>query len=140
MANSLEDKIIKLLDHHQIGSMATVRNGKPYSRFMLFFHEGLTLYTATSKKAHKAEDIEKNPSVHLLLGYEGKGFQDEYAEVEATASVEGSTELKKKFWNENLKDWIAGPDDPDYMLLKLEPSVFCYFSKAGEGPETLNMK
>ncbi|AZB41676.1 general stress protein [Bacillus sp. FJAT-42376] len=140
MSNHLEAKIIKLLDNHQIGSMATVRNSKPYSRFMLFFHEGLTLYTATSKKTHKAEDINENPSVHLLLGYEGKGFQDEYAEVEAKASVEESASLKEKFWNEKLKDWIKGPDDPDFMLLKLEPEKFCYYAKAGDDPETLEMK
>ncbi|MTH53555.1 general stress protein [Bacillus mangrovi] len=136
----LKEKILSLLDHHQIGSMATVRGSRPYSRFMLFFHEGLTLYTATSKKAHKAEDIEENPHVHLLLGYEGKAFRDQYAEVEATASVEESKELKEKFWNGNLKDWIQSPDDPDYMLLKLQPTKISFFSKAGEEPEILDMQ
>ncbi|WP_338780040.1 pyridoxamine 5'-phosphate oxidase family protein [Metabacillus sp. FJAT-52054] len=139
MSAQLEEKIMKLLDNHQIGSMATVRNGKPYSRFMLFFHQGLTLYTATSKKTHKAEDIRENPAVHLLLGLEGNGFRDEYAEIEANASVEESSSLKEKFWNEKLKDWIKSPDDPDFLLLKLEPEKFCYFSKAGEEPETLTM-
>ncbi|MFT8319873.1 MAG: pyridoxamine 5'-phosphate oxidase family protein [Bacillus sp. (in: firmicutes)] len=39
----LKEKIVQLFKHHKIGTLATIQNNKPYSRFMLFLAEGLTL-------------------------------------------------------------------------------------------------
>ncbi|MBM7704325.1 pyridoxamine 5'-phosphate oxidase family protein [Metabacillus iocasae] len=137
MSNNTKEKVLTILKDHKIGTLATIRGGKPYSRFMMFFNEDLVLYTATNKHTHKVEDIEENPYVHILLGYEGQGWNDSYVEIQAKANVEDRQELKEKFWNEHLREWISGPDDPNYVLLQLTPEHILYFEKAGSEPEEL---
>lgn len=55
----LKQKVLNLLDEQKVGTLATVEQDKPHTRYMTFFHEGLTLYTPTSKETHKADEIEK---------------------------------------------------------------------------------
>ena len=78
----------KILDDNNIGTMATVRDNKPMSRYMYFYNEGLTLYTYTRKGTYKVEDLEKNPNTHILLGYEEReGLGERYVEIEGKASL-----------------------------------------------------
>jgi general stress protein 26 len=139
MSEQLKKKMMDMLDESGVGTLATIRNSKPFSRFMLFFHEDLTIYAATNKNTHKVEDIEANPYVHILLGLDVKNTNGEYFEIEAKANIDSSLESRRKFWDEKLRDWLSGPDDPNYVLLKLEPEHIRYFSKAGEGPEELSI-
>ncbi|XXM70635.1 pyridoxamine 5'-phosphate oxidase family protein [Lysinibacillus sphaericus] len=139
MTNTLKDKVKELFSHHKTGTLATIRDNKPYSRFMIFNHDDLTLYTATNEHAHKAEDIAQNPNVHILLGWDLGSDHEHYVEIEAEASVEGSAELKKKFWSEELMHWTASPDDPEYLLLKLKPVTILYYEKPGKEPQELSL-
>lgn len=135
MSEATKIKILDLYKNHQIGTLATIQNQKPYSRFMLFFHENLTLYTATHKETHKVDELNKNPQVHILLGIQDAGFSGAYGEIEATASIEESNEKKEKFWNEKLSKWISSPEDPNYILLKLSPVNIRYFANSGSKAE-----
>ncbi|NQD66653.1 pyridoxamine 5'-phosphate oxidase family protein [Bacillus haikouensis] len=139
MTNTLKDKVADLFSHHKVGTLATIRDNKPYSRFMMFNSEDLTLYTATNEQAHKAEDIAQNPNVHILLGYDRDSDHEHYVEIEANASVEESADLKEKFWSEQLKHWIASPEDPEYLLLKLTPVTILYYEKTGKEPQELTL-
>ncbi|MFC0272889.1 pyridoxamine 5'-phosphate oxidase family protein [Metabacillus herbersteinensis] len=139
LTDSIKNTVIKMLNEHKIGTLSTIRQNKPYSRFMLFFHVDLILYTATNKQTHKVEDIKENPNVHILLGYEGKGWQDAYVEIEGTSSIEESKELKERFWSQQLKEWINGADDSNYLLLKITPDSIRYYEKAGSEPQVLNL-
>ena len=67
-----------------VGTMATVEGKKPHSRYMTFFNDNFILYTATSKKTHKVEELQQNPNTHILLGYEGQGLGDGFLEIEGT--------------------------------------------------------
>ncbi|GAA3716216.1 pyridoxamine 5'-phosphate oxidase family protein [Salinicoccus jeotgali] len=64
------NKLKEIFDSNKIGTMATIREDKPMSRYMTFYNDGLTLYTYTTKDTYKIEDLEKNPYAHILLGYE----------------------------------------------------------------------
>ncbi|WP_182200630.1 pyridoxamine 5'-phosphate oxidase family protein [Paraliobacillus salinarum] len=118
----MKETVFKILDDHQIGTLATVEDNKPYSRYMTFFHDELILYTATNKKTHKVKDIESNPHVHILIGYTFDGRRDEYLEIEGEASIHQETVMKEKLWNDHLKPWFKGPDDPNYTVLKITPT------------------
>jgi general stress protein 26 len=137
MSEELKNKVLTILHDHKVGTLATIQNDRPYSRFMMFFHEDLVLYTATNKDTHKVDEIKQNPNVHVLLGYEGKGWNDSYLEVEATASISDNKELKEKFWNDHLKEWMNSPDDREYVLLQLMPEAIRYYEKAGSKPQVL---
>ncbi|MFD3448169.1 pyridoxamine 5'-phosphate oxidase family protein [Microbacteriaceae bacterium 4G12] len=127
----LKQKILSMLQNNKTGVLATIRNNKPHSCFMVFFHEELTLYVATDRQSKKLEDISQNNHVHVLLGRDGKTWDEEFIEVEGTASVEEDADLKNKFWNNILKRWLHGPEDPNYVLLKITPKHIYYIDKAG---------
>lgn len=136
----MKDKVLKILDKNKLGTMATVQYNKPHSRYMTFFHDELNLYTATSKETHKVEEIEKNPYVHILIGYEGEGLGDSFLEIEGKASINESNDLKRKLWNEEFEHWFKGPDDPNYIILSIAPTQIRLMNNKGKKPEYLELK
>lgn len=135
MAKTAKEIALKILNDSMIGTMATVQQNKPHSRYMTFFNDEFILYVATSKKTHKVEEIQKNPYTHILLGYEGKGFGDAFLEIEATVEESREEGMKEKVWNKHLKGWFDGPEDPDLVILKITPKQIRVMNKIGKEPE-----
>jgi len=127
----------QVLQESKIGTMATVRNNRPHSRYMTFFHRDFTLYTPTHQGTDKTEEVEKNPYTHIIIGYEGEGFGDEYLEYEGKVNFHDSEELKKELWNEDLKTYFDGPEDPNYTLLEIEPIRISLMNKQGSPPKEM---
>jgi general stress protein 26 len=135
----LNKEVLDILKKHKVGTLATVVDNKPHSRYMTFFHDELMLYTPTNKNTHKAEEIDENPNVHILLGYEGEGFGDEYIEFEGKASISEDQRLKEKIWNDQMKNWFEGPNDPDYIILAIKPNKIRLMNSGQESPQTLEV-
>ncbi|MGG1882497.1 pyridoxamine 5'-phosphate oxidase family protein [Bacillus safensis] len=135
----LKQKVLNLLDEQKIGTLATVEQNQPHTRYMTFFHEGLTLYTPTSKETHKAEEIEKNPNVHILIGYSGEGFGDTYAEIAGTATLTDDPELIDRLWSDELEKWFKGKDDPNLVILKIDPTSIRYMNEGSRTPAELSL-
>ncbi|WP_369901195.1 pyridoxamine 5'-phosphate oxidase family protein [Bacillus manliponensis] len=136
----IKEKIMSIIQNDKTGVLATIRDNKPHSSFMIFFHEDFVLYVATDRQSKKIADIEKNPNVHILLGKKSKNFDESYIEVEGTASIEEDATLKNKFWNNGLKRWLLGPEDPNYVLIKINPDTIYYIDSAGTSqPEFLRL-
>ncbi|WP_064094361.1 pyridoxamine 5'-phosphate oxidase family protein [Rossellomorea aquimaris] len=135
----IKQQILGVLEESKVGTLATVKNNKPHSRYMTYYHDDLTLYTPTSKDTHKTDEIDDNPNVHILLGYEGRGYGDTFVEIEGKASIEDSSEYKEKLWNEHLKKWFEGPNDPNYIVLKIEPTLIRLMNDDEGSPHTLEL-
>ncbi|ABV61086.1 MULTISPECIES: pyridoxamine 5'-phosphate oxidase family protein [Bacillus] len=135
----LKQKVLSLLDEQKVGTLATVEQDKPHTRYMTFFHEGLTLYTPTSKETHKADEIEKNPNVHILIGYSGEGFGDTYAEIAGTATLTDDPELIDRLWSEEMEKWFKGKDDPNLVILKIDPTSIRYMNEGSRTPAELSL-
>lgn len=135
----LKQQILKVLDESKVGTLATIKNQKPHSRYMTFSHDDLTLYTPTSSETHKTDEIEDNPNVHILLGYEGEGYGDTFVEVEGHASIEDSAHYKEKLWNDHMKRWFEGPDDPNYIVLKIQPTAIRLMNDEEDSPQSLEL-
>ncbi|MFC7680467.1 pyridoxamine 5'-phosphate oxidase family protein [Paenibacillus sp. GCM10028914] len=116
----LEQKIVKALDQNKFCTFATIEGSKPKARYMALFHEGLSIHLATDRRTHKVEELESNPHVFLLAGFELGGTQ-EILEIQGTASVTKNDSLRQKVWNDELKKWFEGSDDPNYIVLDIEP-------------------
>lgn len=127
----------KILDESYVGTMSTVQQGKPFSRYMTFFNEDFTLYTATSKKTDKVDELEQNPNTHILIGYEGEGFGDAYLEIMGTVTISDEERLKEKVWNEHMKPYFTGPEDPELVILKITPESMRLMNKKGEEPQDI---
>src|SRR5699024_3601474 len=138
--HEIQERIEQILYESDVGKIATVKNNIPYSRFMRFKNDGLTLYTATSTETDKAEDLEQNPNTHILLGYDGDGFGDDYVEYEGRVSMDTSNAMKKDMWNEYMEQWFDGPVDPNYVVLKIEPEHIQLMNKQGLEPKRLEFR
>ncbi|WP_144491734.1 pyridoxamine 5'-phosphate oxidase family protein [Bacillus sp. WP8] len=135
----LKQKVLNLLDEQKVGTLATVEQDKPHTRYMTFFHEDLTLYTPTSKETHKADEIEKNPNVHILIGYSGEGFGDTYAEIAGTATLTDDPELINRLWSDEMEKWFKGKDDPNLVILKIDPTSIRYMNEGSRTPAELSL-
>lgn len=135
MAKKPKELAQKILEDSLIGTMATIEQNKPHSRYMTFFNDDFILYTATNKKTHKVEEIQKNPNTHILLGYEGKGLGDAFLEIEGTVEESDDENMKKKVWNNALKGWFDGPEDPNLLILKITPTQIRVMNTKGDEPQ-----
>ena len=129
-----------ILDNSKVGVLATVKESKPHARYMTFFHDGFTLYTATNRKTQKVEELEANPHAHILLGYEGEGVGDAYLEIEGSMAAHDNPEIIEKVWNEHLSGWFSGPDDPNLMILRIHPDRVRLMNKKGQDPVELKIE
>lgn len=127
----LESQIEQALKANKFGSFGTVENGGPKVRYMAIYHEGLTIYLATDRKTHKVEELHNNPKAALLLGFEQGGTGD-IVEIEGEATVSSEESLKSKVWRDDFKQYLNGPDDPDYVVIKLTPSRIEFISKGSD--------
>jgi general stress protein 26 len=106
---------------------------------MTFSNEDLTLLTPTSEETHKAEEIEANPNVHVLLGYDDQGLGDAYVEIAGTATFNNSKEAKEKIWSDKLETWFNGKDDPNLVVLEIKPDNIRLMNEHENRPETLEL-
>ncbi|MFJ7935751.1 pyridoxamine 5'-phosphate oxidase family protein [Sporosarcina sp. NPDC096371] len=130
---------LKILKESPVGTMATVQQNKPHTRYMTFFNDEFTLYTATSKQTQKVDELESNPYTHILIGYEGKGMGDEYLEIEGIVTISDDDSIKEKVWNKHMKSWFSGPEDPDLVILKISPDAIRVMNKKGEEPKEVTL-
>jgi general stress protein 26 len=118
---SLEASIAEAIGRHDYCSFGTIEGDRPKVRYMAIAHEGLKIYLASDRKTHKVEELKGNPNVYLLLGYNGQ-WPSEVIEVEGTCAIASDATLRRRVWREELKPWLSGPDDPDYVVLDVTPS------------------
>lgn len=127
----LEQKIIKALENNKFGSLGTVENDKPKVRYMAIFNDGLNIHLATNRKTHKVEELQSNPNISLLLGYE-MGGTNEVVEIEGICEITKNDQLRQQVWNDELKPWFDGPDDPNYVILNVTPTRIEYTAQGSD--------
>lgn len=136
----LREAALKILDDSYVGVLATITENKPHSRYMTFFNDEFTLYTATSKKTQKVDELEQNPNAHILLGYEGEGVGDTFLEIEGEMSEHDDRSILKELWNDKLSGWFSGPDDPDLLFIAIKPTRMRLMNKKGEEPQNIEIQ
>jgi len=129
-----EQEISKALDRNKLCSLATIEGNKPKQRYMVLYNEGLSIYLATNRRTHKVEELEDNPHVSLLIGYEIGGSKEDIV-FEGTCSICTDDRLKDKVWNDDLDKWFNGPQDPEYIILNIQPTHILYTEKDGHQRE-----
>ncbi|KOY83351.1 pyridoxamine 5'-phosphate oxidase family protein [Lysinibacillus macroides] len=132
---SVREEILAILNREKIGTMATVENGKPHSRYMTFQHKDFVLYTVTNQHSEKMAELRKNPYVHILYGYDNGGFGDTYVEIEGKLTEVEEEGLKNKV-AEFFTSLLIGNQD-DMVTLKIEPLRMRLMNKKGEPPKEL---
>lgn len=132
----LKKKILDVIKNYPIGSVATIKDGKPWARYMVVqSQEDLTLYAVTSVLTRKVDQIKKNKNIHIALGLDPKNWAVPYINVEGIAEVFTDPETKKKCWKEEFKQYYKGPEDPNFTVIKITPRIIEYMPAGAHKPE-----
>lgn len=130
MSKDAREQAIKIMDKSKIGTLATIRDGKPNSRYMTFFHEDMILYTLTSKGTSKVDELLENPYAHILLGYEEGGiFNNDYIEVLGRVEQSDDQSLIDSLWSPFMNVVFKGKKDPNIQVLKIIPETITLHNK-----------
>ncbi|HSI67310.1 MAG TPA: pyridoxamine 5'-phosphate oxidase family protein [Planococcus sp. (in: firmicutes)] len=135
----LKKTALNILEKSYVGTLATVKDNKPHSRYMTFFNEDFTLYTATSKETQKVDELQANPNAHVLIGYDGEGIGDEFLEIEGQMSAHDDQPTIDKVWNEHLEGWFSGPDDPNLLIISIKPTRVRVMNRKGKKPQSIEI-
>ena len=106
-----------------IAALATItEDGKPWVRYVSpKIADDLTLRIATSARSHKVAQIKANPEVHLTCGITDPRTAQHYLQIQGKAAFSTDQAEKDVFWEDVLKAYWSGPDDPDYGVLVIKP-------------------
>ncbi len=96
---------------------------KPWVRYVspTLIDPDLTVWVATFAGSRKVAQIRNNPQVHLTMGISEVVMERSYIQVQAEAETVDDPEQKKRNWGEHLRTYFSGPEDPNFVLLKLKP-------------------
>ncbi len=136
----LKEKIYAALQKKPISVLATLtEDNRPWCRYVSpTAKPDLTLYVATFASSRKIKQIEKNPQVHLTCGASTPTETEAYLQIEGVAEISNQKELRHGVWNDEMKAYFKGPDDPNYRVVVVRPYRIEYNSMASMTPEVWN--
>jgi len=140
-SNILRNKILRVIKGSKLSSLATIANGRPWVRYAVSHNQGLNLnlYICTYRDSRKVRQIEKNPNVHVTIGGDIDNPEAPYVQIVAKARVRSDKALRKKYWQNFMKKYYSGPDDPQYVILELKPELIEYMSSEMRLPQIYRM-
>lgn len=129
--DDLRAKILAVFNPAAIASLATLtEQGRPWVRFVVVgASPDLTLGFATSLGSRKVAQMRANPEVHLTAG--GGSLEQmgkPYVQVEGRATIVTDPAVKRAHWQDELKAYFSGPDDPDYAIVSIQPRRIEYWT------------
>ena len=121
MSNSQAIQAIEnVLATPKVGVLSTAYNNKPNSRYMVFYNDGLTLYTKTNIHSAKVKKIKENPAAYVLLGYNDTTNRS-FVEMEATIEVVTDQKVIDWLWETQDKSFFSSKEDPELCVLRVVP-------------------
>jgi general stress protein 26 len=126
--------VLELMTQSEAVYLATVSGGAPRIRALVNLRrpdlypgasdfcrrEGFTSYFCTSSASGKANDLRESSSVAV---YYSDPPQTRGVELRGTVEIVTDPVLKARLWQEVWRIyWAGGPDDADYVVLRLSPS------------------
>ena len=131
---SLKKKILKVIEGSKLASLATIANGRPWVRYVVARSEGLTIYICTFKDSRKVKQIKKNPKVHIIIGGSMENMEAPYVQIAACANVRSDAGIRKRLWMPFMKKYYTGVDDPQYVVIEVQPVLIEYMSTETHTP------
>lgn len=121
----LQQRIFNLAKAPQLLSLATItEEGKPWVRYVVgSADEALSLRFCTSLCSDKIRHIRRDPNVHVTLGAKDLMSAKEWLQIEGTAEISTARAELDAFWYDGLKAYFKGPDDPNYCVVIVTPSL-----------------
>jgi len=134
----LKSKILAIIGKPVLGALASLtEEGKPWTRYVVPVADAdLNIRFATYLGSRKVKQLKAKPDVHLTAG--GNTLADmskPYLQIAGKATVSTDPADKKNLWNDNLKTYFSGPDDPNYCVVIIKTSRIEYMTFESPNPE-----
>jgi general stress protein 26 len=135
--SDLKQRILDILHRPQLAALATVtEKNNPWVRYVVTVGDGnFIIRCATFVESRKAQQIGKNPNIHLTCGVTSFQEMKPYLQVQAKARISTEKEERHGFWNDMLAPIFTGPDDPRYSVIVIEPYRIEYCTPGSFTPE-----
>lgn len=119
----IKRRIYEVVKKPGVVAFATVdEGGNPRTRYVVAAaDENLNVVFATSPQSRKCADLRRNPNVHVCFKDHSTEADVEYVQIEGVARILDDQESKKACWNPFLWLYFRGPDDPDYVVVRVVP-------------------
>ena len=135
----IKQTVTDMLKIPQLASVATITlDFKPWTRYMMInSDENFIIRTTSFVNSRKVKQIEKNPEVHLTFGVNDPMTEmgKPYVQIQGIAKISTDPEEKNKQWNDMLAKYFSGPEDPNYVVMIVEPYRVEYTSSGEKTPE-----
>ena len=135
--NDLKQKILAKMNEPTLAALATVmQEDRPWVRYVVArADDNLTIWFATFKKSRKVKQIQQHPEVHLVLGVNDVLKAASWVQVQGRAQILEDAATKKSKWYSMLEPIFNGPEDPNYVVCKVEPYRIEYYTMNQQKPE-----
>ena len=135
--DDLKEKILAVIKTPQLMPLATVtEDGKPWVRYVMGFGaDDMTIRIVTSLRTRKAAQIKSNPEVHLTCGAASPEETERYLQISGRAEVSTEETERNLCWNDHLKAYFSGPDDPNYCVVIVNPYRIEYSTMTEMAPK-----
>ncbi|MDP8258319.1 MAG: pyridoxamine 5'-phosphate oxidase family protein [Candidatus Aadella gelida] len=131
----LKGKILDVIKKYPVGALGTIKDGSPWVRYMAMNPEDdLTLYTTSFALSRKIDQIKNNNRVNVVFGADSQDFTLPYVNVNGQAEILTDKESKEKCWCEMLEQFFSGPDDPNYVVIRITPGSIEYMEHGAHEP------
>jgi len=121
--NDLKANIYNVIKEPQLMPIATIsEDGNPWVRYVVgFAGDDLSIRFVTSLKTRKVAHIKGNPEVHMICGAKTLESTENYLQIAGKAEITTDEQERHRLWNDNLKAYFSGPDDPNYCVVIVKP-------------------
>ena len=135
--SELEERIYRIIKEPQLMPLATVcETGKPWVRYITGWgSEDLIIRFVTSIRSRKVGQIKSNPEVHLTCGARAAEPTAHYLQISGKAEITRDNEERLRYWQDELKAFFSGPDDPNYCICIVKPYRIEYCRMTEVNPE-----
>lgn len=130
----LKKKILKVIGGMKLACLATIKDKKPWVRFVASRNDGLTLYISTFASSRKVKQIEDNPNVHVTIGGSLGNLKASYVQIAGYAVIRNDAGIRRKCWHDYMKRYYSSPDDPEYVVIEVKPQIIEYMGAETDKP------
>lgn len=136
--SDLKQRIYETAKDMQLINVATItEDGRPWVRYVMGkADKELVFRFCTFLESRKVHQLKKNPNIHISLGVQNLETASNWLQVAGSAEVTTDESERHSFWFEDLKNYFSGPDDPNYCIVIVRPSMIEFGTMGNPVPET----
>lgn len=129
--------ILDIIKGDHTASLATIKDGKPWVRYIMCtqLDDTLHLYTATSLENRKIGQLQKDPNIHITMGWNEAEQKGPYLQIAGEAVIHTDAGMKEKCWLPVFEQYYGSPDNPLYCIIEFIPH---YIEVWGYGNDMMN--